>query len=253
MVWGMPLPENFGEFWPSGCFEKDPKTRDDGWYSRLRVYYAEQSHEEQKRLFDYHGDPRLAAHVYGTFPSYKFIKEPGARNNNGLEPPYGSVEPHEIPRSFDTERSHKTLGSLIMMAGGIIAVDERLKGIIEGLEPRLHEFFRFDIRMPKGQVYPGSYYIMRVSQYFDAFSRDGTWAGSVRELPAYQETPSLTRLNVSKKALNGLAVRKVAFRDAHLWRDRTFGEDLTCFSDALMMEIEQAGLRVPKHFKMKEV
>lgn len=253
MVWGMPLPNSFGEFWPSGCFEKDPKTHDDGWYDRLTAYYGQLSPEEQTRLFDYKGDPRLAAHFYGTFPSYKLIKEPGASDSSGLKPPYGLIEPHEVPRSFDTEKTQKVLGSLIMLAGKIIAVDEYLKSIIEQVEPGVHEFFRLEIRMPRGQVYPRPCYILRVCQYYDAFSRDGTLEGAVREIPPYQETPGLTVLNASKKALSGLAMRETAFGGAHLWRDRTFGEDLTCFSDALMSQIEQAGLRLPKHYKMKEV
>ena len=250
MVWGMPRPENFGEFWPDGCFEKDPKTRDDGWYKRLRAYYEEQSPEEQKRLFDYRGDPRLAVHFYGTFPSYKLTNEPGASDKSGLKPAYGPIEPHEVPQSFDTERSQKALGSLITLSDKIFAVDERLKAVIERLEPGVHEYFPIQIRMPKGAVYPGPYFILRICQYCDAFSREDTWSESVEES---ENVPGLLHLNRSKKGITGLAFRKSAFGDAHLWRDRAFGEDLTCFSDALMAEIEQAGLHLPKHHKMKEV
>lgn len=250
MVWGMPLPENFGEFWPSGCFEKDAKTGDSGWYDRLTAYYKEQSPEEQKRLFDYKSHVGNAAHSYGTFPSSKFKKEPGTQDSGGVKPRYGSIESHEVPRSFDTAKSHKKLGSLIMLAGKIFAVDEPLKAIIERLEPGVHEFFPFEIRMPKGKVYPSSYYILRVGRYFDAFSREDSWSGSVEES---DHVPGLLHLNRSKKGITGLAFHKPAYDAAHLWRDRTFGEDLTCFSDALVAEIEQAGLRLPKHYKLKEV
>jgi hypothetical protein len=253
MVWGMSLPGNFGEFWPDGDFEYDTKTREGGWFKRLTAYYREQTPEEQKRLFEYKGDPVNTAHFYGTFPAYKFTTEPGSFNNNGLEPAYGPVEPHEVPRSWDTKRTHKTLGALIDTSSKILAVNAQLKAIIERLEPGVHEFYAFPIRMPKGQTYPGDYYILRVGQYFDAFSREDSWEGSVRELAAVGSTPSILFHNETKRAMSSLAFRKSVFGSAHLWRDRQFHEELTCFSDTLIAEIERAGLRIPKHYKMKEV
>ena len=53
MVWGLRLPIDFGQFWPSGEFEHDAKENDSGWYDRLRNYYYAQSPEEQIRLYDY--------------------------------------------------------------------------------------------------------------------------------------------------------------------------------------------------------
>ena len=250
MVWGMSLPENFGEFWPNGDFEYDPKTRETGWYARLTAYYSEQTPDEQQRLFDFKGDPRDAARRYGTFPSYKFKAEPGSVDKDDLKPAYGAIEPHEIPRSFDTAKTFKTLGSLFTPGSKILAVDAQMKSIIERLEPSMHGFYPFEIRMPKGQVYPGQYYILRVGQYFDAFSRNDSWEGSVEDSA---NVPGLLHLNSYKKGVVGLAFRTSVFGGAHLWRDRQFPAELTCFSDALVAEIEGAGLRIPKHYKMKEV
>lgn len=250
MVWGMTLPTSFGQFWPSGEFEYDAKTRDTDWYNRLSAYYEAQTPEEQKRLFDYRGEPASASHFYSGFAVYKLTKEPGTKYNSGFEPPYGIVESHEVPRSFDTDKNYSSLGSLIKLNDRILAVDEQLKAIIERLEPGLHQFFPIPITMPKGRVYPDSYYVLRVCQYIDAFARYETWEGSFDEST---RTPSLLFLNTTKKAINGLAMRQAAFGDAHLWRDRAFGEELACLSDELMAEIETAGLRLPKHFKMKGV
>ena len=254
MVWGMALPNGFGEFWPSGEFEYDRAIRDEGWYKRLTNYYEEQSPEEQKRLFDFKGDPGLAAHHYGTFPSYKLINEPGTKNNSGLEPPYGAIEPHEVPRSFDTDKTYNALGSLIMLNGRIIAVNAALKAVIERLEPGVHEFFPFELRMPKGKTYPSQYYILRVCQYFDALSRADSLDGAVEDRPIYGTDRTRTDLrDKSKKTITGLAFRQSVFGSAHLWRDRSFGEELTCFSDELISEIEAGEPRLPKHYKMKEV
>ena len=60
-------------------------------------------------------------------------------------------------------------------------------------------------------------------------------------------------LNTNKKALSGLAIDISVCNGAHLWRDRTFGEDLTCFSDELVAEIKNAGLRMPKMYQLTEI
>jgi hypothetical protein len=258
MVWGMALPNNYGEFWPGGGggFEYDRKTQDDGWFDRLRAYYKEQTPEEQKRLFDFKGDPGHAAHFYGTFPAYKFNSEPGSVDRNGFEPPYGPIEPHEIPRSYDSTRTYKTLGALIKLSCKILAVDVQLKSILEKLEPGMHGFYPLEIGMPKGQIYPEQYYILRISQYFDAFSREDSWERSAKNYERLEGEELITHrlhLNDSKKGITGLAFRKIVFGNAHLWRERIFDENLICLSDALVAEIERAGLRIPKHYKMKEV
>lgn len=249
MVWGMTTNFGFGEFWPDGDFEYDKKMDECGWYARLRAYYAQQTPEEQKRLFDFKGDPGNRSHFYGTFPHYKFNNEPGALEKGA---PLGPLEPHEIPHSWDTFKSHKALGSLIMLSGKTLAVDEALKSVIERLEPGVHEFFEIPIWMPRGKPYPARYYILRIGQYFDAISFDDSWEGSFW----YSEAnPGTIFLEESAKAVKGLAFRKSAFGGAHLWRERyrTFQENLTIFSDELIAEINQAGLRIPKHYKMKAV
>lgn len=249
MVWGMTSNFGLGDFFPDGDFEYDNKLDESGWYVRLGAYYAQQTLEEQKRLFDFQGDPESAAHFYRTFPHYKFNSEPGALDN-GV--PLGRVEPHEIPHSWDTFKSHKALGSLIKLSSKTLAVDEALKAIIERLEPGVHEFFTIPIRMPKGVLYPACYYILRVGQYFNAISFEDSWEGSFW----YSESnPGITFLEESARAVKGLAFRKSSFGGAHLWRERyrTFQENLTCFSDELIAEIGRAGLRIPKHYKMREV
>lgn len=52
--------------------------------------------------------------------------------------------------------------------------------------------------------------------------------------------------------MTGRAFSKAVFGKAHLWRDRRF-QMVNCFSDQLMADISDATLRIPKHYKMKEV
>ena len=247
MVWGMNLPSGFGEFFPMGNFEAHIDFEADDWYHRLNAYHKEQTPEEQKRLFDYgKGDgASYAGHV-----SEKFISERGTVLGLG-NTSFGPIEPHEPPRSFVTEKGYKSLGSLIMLNDRILAVDEALKAIIERLEPGVHEFFPIEIRMPSNKVYPGRYYTLFVGQYFDSFSPGDSLEESFRDYgPDY---PNHYTHEKSKKGVTGLALAKAAFGSAHLWRERAFREWLVCFSDELQAEIADAGLRIPKHYSMKEI
>ncbi len=255
MVWGMNLPSGFGEFWPDGDFELDEKTREDGWGTRLAQYYLAQSPNAQRRLLDY-GENQVGygARGYGTFVSGKFINEHVANayyfgsDEHYISRPYTAVEPHEAPQFFQTGKSYKTLGSMIKLNSRIMAVDEALKAIIERLEPGLHQFFPIEIRMPRGQFYPAQYYTLVIRQYLDSFSPKDSDPYSFRENGKY----GYIHEN-SKSGVTGLAFSKSAFGSAHLWRERGFREWLICFSDVLIAEISNAGLRMPKHYKIMEV
>lgn len=250
MVWGMTLPKGFGDYWPSGEYEYDRSTRESGWFGRLSGHYFRLESEEQEKLYCYSPDPSDAVRRYGTYPLNKFKKEPGWVHKFDDEPPLGDVQPHEVPRSFDCDKTYTSLASLIKLNAMLLAVDERLKAIIERLEPGVHEFFPFELTMPKGKRYPEQYYILRIRQYFDAFFKEESAEESFDESTS---NPGLLFLNTSKRALNGLAVSRAVFDGAHLWRDRTFEEELTCFSDELIAEVKAQGLRLPKHYKLKVV
>lgn len=248
MVWGMNLPSGFGEFFPMGNFEAHIDSDADDWGDRLKAYYKEQMPEERKALFDDghgNGPGNYSYHV-----AAKFISERGKAS--GVDkPPFGPIEAHEPPRSFVTDKGYKSLGSLIMLNDRVLAVDESLKTIIERMEAGIHEFFPIEIVMPRGKIFPKPYYVLFIGQYLDSFSPEKSNKESFRDYgPEY---PNFYNLESSKKGVTGLALTKTAFGSAHLWRERAFREWLVCFSDELQAEIVGAGLRMPKHYSMKEV
>ena len=238
MVWGMRLPDSFGEFWPDGEFEYDPKKKESGWGERLRNHYLSQTPEEQLRLYDYRGsgdgDNTVSggSEDYKIYVSSKFRFEVGAKNPVLNQLPVKPVERHEIPFSYDTAKTYEKLGSMIEFHREILAVDETLKAIIDRLEPRKHQFFPIEIKMPKGRVFAKTYYILVIGQYLDSYS------------PEHSDE--------TKKNMTGRAFSRAAFGDANLWRDRRFPK-VICFSDGLREEIDKAALRIPKHYKMKEI
>ncbi len=247
MVWGMSLPSSFGEFFLDGSFEgeaRDPSRS--GWRDRLnQYYYNELSPEEQKAL--YAGAPGTS---YPGFVVGKFVSEIGTKKGPDY-PPFNGIAAQEAPRSFIIERGGKSIGSLFTPGDRILVVEEALKAIVERLEPGAHEFFPIKIRRRNGEDYPKIYYILVVRQYFDSFLREKSKEGSFRDYgPEYPNSYEPPR---SDGSIKGLAFSKAKFGNAHLWRDRSFQEWLTCFSDELIAEITKAGLRMPKHYRMMEV
>lgn len=246
MVWGMNLPSGFGEFWPDGFFEFDVITWEDRWGDRLKAYYRGDMLEKEKALFDDgqgNGELRYAYYV-----SQKLIGKCGT-TLSGEERSISPIEPHEPPRSFHIVRGGKRLAPLIKLNDRILAVDETLKAIIQRLEPGLHQFFPITMKIQKDQVYPASYHIMVIGQFFDSFSPENSSTDAYRPNGGNQFIHEKT-----KKAMSGLAFSKATFGDAHLWREhRLSGEWLTCFSDELIAEITGASLSIPKHYRMMEI
>jgi hypothetical protein len=248
MVWGMSMPSGFGEFWPLGNAEGVDKYDNELWGERLRLHYLAQTPDEQRRLYDHgdkpadHGAPEYSSYVTG-----KFICERGApANPAGYS--FSPVEPHEAPKSFLTQKTHQKLGSLIELNNRILAVDAALKAIIERLEPGVHQFFPMDVIMPRRRVYPTQYYTIVIGQYLDSFSPENSKEGSCTK-----DGPYCYQTRGYKDDVIGLAFSQAVFGKAHLWRERRLREWLTCFSDELQGEIAKAGLRIPRHYRMKAV
>jgi hypothetical protein len=105
MVWGVVEPNGFGDFFLYGDYA--------GWEEAIRRYFDEEMSAEQRAAFDnwdvaYRGDV-----------SRKFTEE-----GRGL------LEPHERPLEYRMKETRKSLGSLLLMTGRLLAVDVTLKEMI---------------------------------------------------------------------------------------------------------------------------
>lgn len=239
MVWGMGLPGSFGAFFPSGDYV--------GWSDDLDKYFKNEMPTEQKALFVEDG------RFYSSYAMSKFIHDPGEQMRD--YPPFTPIEPHEPPKRFELEKQYKSLGSLIETMNCILAVDESLKDIIERFEPGVHQFFPLEISMPFRENYqtyfenyPKRFFILAIGQYIDSFSTEQSDPDSWKEI-----WPDHFQYNDDKQSMSGLALSKQTFGTAHLWRERRMLLPLICFSDTLMAEIKKAGLRLPKHYRVKEI
>lgn len=241
MVWGMPLPPG-----PYGAYEGLVDAYGDGWRHRLRKYYDEQMPAEQKALHE--GSYGGASHSYPFFAMRKFVDEPGTPDGPDRLP-LTPIEEHEPPRSFQLQKGHKSPASMISLPSRILAVSEPLKGFIEWLDPGVHQFFPIEIGNTRGPVYEVPYHVFVVGRHLDCFLPEKSAKVLFRtDGPTpWWSSPS------SKNEVMGLALERSKFDGAHVWRERTFRENLICFSDQLMAEISDAGLKMPHRWRMKEV
>lgn len=243
MVWGMALPKNFGQFWLSGNFGS--------WRGDLVKHYMQQPPDIQRGLYDGHVDPLECAGSYPLFVSKKFTNEPGSRRSPRPEdPPFSPVQQHEAPKVFVAEKNQKELGSLVMFNDRIVAVDVELREIVERFEPGVHQFFPIEIAMPNGKAFPRAFYTLVVGQYFDSFNPEKSNPDAFEEIP--NSNGMLEIVPGPRSKVPDLALSGQIHSGAHLWRERRFGEWLTCFSEDLVAEIENSGLRIPKLDKMME-
>ena len=236
MVWGMALPSSFGEFWVDGDFP--------GWTDELKCHFLETMSVNQQAPF---GEGPRGALRYMGYAVQKFVSEIGTVPTPE-KPPLSPVELHELPRHFEAVKTYAQLGSLVMLSNKILATDEAFKASIERIEPGVHQFYPVEIGLPKSRIFPKPFFIMVVGRYLDSFSAEHSSPASWTE-----RRPGYCYHDASKRGTAGLAFAQSAFAGAHLWRERVFREELICLSDELASEVVAAGLRVPKHYQMREV
>jgi hypothetical protein len=219
MVWGVVEPGSFGDFFPNCEFV--------GWKEETQRYFWEEMSAEQRAAF---GNSHIN---YRGEVARKFTED------------MGPLEPHERPSEFRMMEARKSLGSLILLNGRLLAVDATLKEIIETLEPGVHQFWPLRITLPKGEEYPGPYYGMVIRRFIDSFVPE--------QSDARQSEDVFFAKGPTKKDYGNLAVSKSAIAGAHLWRERRLLTPDVFFSDELQAEIARRGLRIPKHHQLKGI
>lgn len=90
----------------------------------------------------------------------------------------GRIEDFEQPAVFRTRKTHSKLGSLIQLTNGLLAFEEPLRDIIEGLEPSTHQFWPWKIMMPKNVEFPKPYHALVIHNHLEAFRREESEPGS---------------------------------------------------------------------------
>lgn len=240
MVWIMSLPSGLGEFWPDGEFEGGDKAGSVGWSGRLKAFIKDLPVQRQKDLM-----PTGDLHDYGYFVAQKFKSEVENIVASDL-PPITPVLDHEAPKTFDTVKTYKRLGDFIMLNSRILAVSEDMKAIIEALDRGAHQFFPIDIVMPRS-VYPKRFFTFVVTNYRNSYID----VNGVMLRLAPGERYNFSKVTKGEAAQSHF--QKVAFDNAHVWRERLFNEFIIMFSNEFVDCVQNAGLSMPKIYQAKEI
>jgi hypothetical protein len=188
----------------------------------------------------------------------KFVREIGI-----LHPGDPAVltlpQDHEWPRTFRLTRRIRRLGSLFKTTNRVLAVDEAMKDLIEGLEPGLHHFRPVALLQPDSEAFPGRYFILIIGQFRDSFIPVPETEGTLWNRSSYLDKNNVRRFTgaytfpaLSAERYAQLPLSSAAIAGAHLWRERNLiGPDFF-ISDTLYAAIKKAKLKIPQHFKVRE-
>ncbi len=244
MAWALKEPMSFGFYWPDGEFV--------GWDEQLYEYFETEisrAEKEQmlKKYYDREGVNFGKSELWNIRRYWKIqlvesmVGEIG--DFVGQEAP---LDPRLFPRVFKTVRTYKSLAAMIETESRIVAVNEALKNIIERLEPGVHQFHPFRIMMPRGREYPEPYHVLRIGRVLDSFIPvEGTYMGTLGR-------GKLLAIDDTKKYLNKLAFSREKISGAHLWREKVLSRPNILMSDTLKQAIDDVGLRIFRHHKVKE-
>lgn len=228
-------PDGIGDYFPLGDYF--------GWRERLEAYWREEMPGEEKQRI--HADH---ASRYTSYVSGKFSREIGSRDIYDIE--LTPLLPREYPTEFRTEKTQRSLGSLVMLPNSLLLVDEAFKSLIDVLEPSIHQFWPIQIISPKGVDYPTPYYGMLVQQYLDGFrpefSDPKAWSKS-------QYSDHYNIVGNERASCAELAFSEAIIGNAHIWHDRRMRRPNLFISDTLQAEMKRAGLRVWRHYPTKSI
>jgi hypothetical protein len=253
MVWAISMSSTFGEFFPKGDFR--------GYGEALAAHYKAEVIPGRfgplgEPLFrfttefalDGDGKKIAAFSTYQRHVSSKFHAEPGVRSAH--DPTWGPIEPHEWPEEFVFEKLYSRPAALIKLTNRMYAVDERLRDILEQLEPGVHRFNPIRMMLPKRVEHPVKHQMIVVGRWLSSFRRDQSDPDCLDTRDA--RFPPIIKSYV-KNAHAGVAMSAAEIGDAHLWCERWLHGADFFISDRLKDVATNAGLRLPTSHKMKSV
>ena len=245
MAWGFLFPSTFGKFFPNGEFEREDVPGSSKYWQRLDRHYNLVFDDEKKRLLG----PEAAEGRYPSYVSSKLMSEDGTRYQEVLpkDLPARVIEPHELPRSFDIDQPCKALGDIFETNDRILAVSEPLKNAIERFEKGVHQFFPIVVTDPIKGTLEQKYHVFVIGRYLDSFRPDES------ETNSFEKDLWNYRFENSREGVEGLALAKDVFANFHVWVERRFTSPLFCLSDELEAAISDAGLAIPKYYRVMEI
>jgi len=151
------------------------------------------------------------------------------------EPDYSPPE-SMLPLHFRQSTNHKVLPDFMSGSSKIIFVSQKLRRLIEDLDPETHHYFPITLHTKAGDVIENEYFLFKFGSFID----DGIIVDKSQVGPivvagklGFYSTPARPKL-VWKKA-------KIAGR--HVWADR-YLKDRFCVSDAFFEEVSRLKIKL---------
>jgi len=189
---------------------------------------------DQRELYwqsiDENGDPAnhhyiTEVHQGGAVVLYKEMDEPD------YSPPESM-----LPLHFRQSTNHKVLPDFMSGSGGTIFVSQKMRRLIEDMDPETHHYFPITLHTKAGDVIENEYFLFKFGSFID----DGIIVDKSQVGPivvagklGFYSTPARPKL-VWKKA-------KIAGR--HVWADR-YLKDRFCVSDAFFEEVSRLKIKL---------
>lgn len=231
MAWAIVGPSGFGKYFPRNDFV--------GWEDHLQGRLKNLAPEVKETL-----NGSVADYCYRVSEAFKMeVKNPSRPNSHVRMP---SID--ELPQEVQLEGTYTDLAAMFMVRSGMLVVEERLRKIIETLEPGVHFFWPVRLTTTKGRAAPNLYFGLIIGRFLESFDLEATPADSVPGTD-YQRQVSMP----IKKVIETLVLRADQIGHAHLWRERRLIRPEIFLSDTLQAEIARANLSIPKHFRLKEI
>jgi hypothetical protein len=190
---------------------------------------------EEVRVFSFYANKNVNACAFVGYIKNEHLPLFGYRfggiNSDGGRLHYSREEfATMIPQFLQSEKSVKKLADVFGL-GACEVISERVKDIIETLEPGIHQFFPVTVLNHLGEAWPGNYYIFRVMTVLSALHVDRSgvkWFKLRYDVPPGKPLYSLGISNPREYYFN-----KDRVKGHHFWiHEPDFMNDLFCSQEA---------------------
>ena len=141
------------------------------------------------------------------------------------------LEAHEVPDKVILQKKAKLIDAFLSR-GGVFLVSDGLRGLIEDMDPGVHQFFPLEVEFPRGNLPDKKYNIMNVTVQKDTIIPDMTHVEKFAD-----------RHFLLKDFQNKATFSPESQKGAHIWREKQIVGGRCFISTNLMQAIQSNGFK----------
>ncbi|CTQ51842.1 hypothetical protein LP7551_00358 [Roseibium album] len=160
-------------------------------------------------------------------------------------PPGNPITVEGFPRALKIVSAHKTLPDFFLLSGKY-AVSDRMKDVLEKLEPGVHQYIPVILQKKSGEPFEGEFFVLHPCSAVDAIVPEQSDV-------SFHTTPAGRITMRFKKVRPKLTVQKEKIKDRHFWTgDESFNRNFFS-SNAFFDEAQKAKLKGFDFIPMTEI